>query len=99
MWRVPIGQASKGMVMVGRSAKPDAAAAEFDLSTPRPVFPPQRRKRCSRRGARPSPDVQDPAAERSWPPEKLPDLSVLRRSKTSPPVFPLEVFGDRWAQW
>lgn len=30
---------------------------------------------------------------------ELPDISVLRLSNPPPPTFPLEVFGNRWAQW
>jgi hypothetical protein len=39
------------------------------------------------------------ASEQSSYAERQLDLSVLRTIKLKPPVLPLEVFGDRWAQW
>jgi hypothetical protein len=37
---------------------------------------------------------RSPASE--WP---EPDLSVLQPNRRPPPKLPLDVFGDRWAQW
>src|SRR5215475_5079913 len=47
-----------------------------------------------------TPSVNTAVAESSptsdWP---EPDLSVLRLNRRPPPKLPLEVLGDRWAQW
>jgi hypothetical protein len=47
-----------------------------------------------------APSVSSTVAESSsaseWPD---PDLSVLRPNRRSPPTLPLDVLGERWAQW
>ena len=40
------------------------------------------------------PDFDDPI--HLWP---HPDLGVLRNNRREPPVFPVEVFGEFWAEW
>lgn len=43
-----------------------------------------------------SPAVSENGPASEWPD---PDLSVLRPNRRSPPKLPLDIFGDRWAQW
>src|SRR6202020_524177 len=52
-----------------------------------------------RSGHRPAVCVPHLAFEQSSYAERQLDLAVLRTIKPTHPVLPLEVFGERWAQW
>jgi hypothetical protein len=45
--------------------------------------------------------AEEPPTADPWelPPPPEPDLSVLHLNRRPPPAFPLEVLGDRWAEW
>jgi hypothetical protein len=47
-------------------------------------------------GIRENPEPGGGERAGTWP---EPDLGVLRLHRRPPPALPLEIFGDRWAQW